>query len=51
MISFVEKGWQAIFEHNGLGSFDALWNLQADWFEPPNPVSYTHLTLPTTPHV
>ncbi|HEC06741.1 MAG TPA: lipopolysaccharide kinase [Thiolapillus brandeum] len=36
MNSFVEKGWQAIFEHNGLGSFDALWNLQADWFEPPN---------------
>ncbi len=36
MNEFIEDGWQAILEHNGLGSFEALWKLQADWFEPPN---------------
>ncbi|WP_457666805.1 lipopolysaccharide kinase InaA family protein [Thiolapillus sp.] len=36
MNNFTEKGWQRIFGHNGLGSFELLWNLQADWFEPPN---------------
>jgi len=28
--------WQTILRHNNLDSFDSLWNLQADWFEPPN---------------
>jgi tRNA A-37 threonylcarbamoyl transferase component Bud32 len=28
--------WQTILRHNNLDSFDALWDLQADWFEPPN---------------
>ncbi len=36
MNKFVEDGWQALLAHNGLGSFESLWNLQADWFEPPN---------------
>ncbi|WP_456413614.1 lipopolysaccharide kinase InaA family protein [Thiolapillus sp.] len=36
MNEFIEEGWRAILEHNELGSFEALWNLQADWFEAPN---------------
>lgn len=28
--------WQAILRHNNLDSFEGLWDLQADWFEPPN---------------
>jgi hypothetical protein len=28
--------WQAVLRHNKLDSFDALWNLEAGWFEPPN---------------
>ena len=29
-------GWQALFEQNGLRSFDDFWNVQAEWFEEPN---------------
>ncbi len=36
MRDFVAPGWQAIFDSNGLGGFEALWRLEADWFEPPN---------------
>ncbi len=28
--------WQALFEQNGLRSFDDFWNVQAEWFEEPN---------------
>lgn len=33
---FIAQGWGQIFAANGLGDFDSWWNLQADWFEPPN---------------
>ncbi|MCF6281752.1 MAG: lipopolysaccharide kinase InaA family protein [Candidatus Polarisedimenticolaceae bacterium] len=36
MNDFIGEGWQAILHHNNLDNFDALWELQADWFEPPN---------------
>lgn len=36
MINFSSTEWQALLEQNGLGSFEALWNLKADWFEEPN---------------
>ena len=28
--------WRAILRHNNLDSFESLWDLQVDWFEPPN---------------
>ncbi len=28
--------WREILRHNNLDSFDHLWSLDADWFEPPN---------------
>lgn len=36
MLDYLATGWSKILEHNGLGNFDALWNLKAEWFEPPN---------------
>ncbi|MGR9074494.1 MAG: lipopolysaccharide kinase InaA family protein [Gammaproteobacteria bacterium] len=33
---FMAPGWREILEYNGLGTFDALWQLQTDWFERPN---------------
>lgn len=36
MNDFINERWQAILAHNGLDGFDALWRLEADWFEPPN---------------
>lgn len=36
MIVFSSAEWQTLFEQNGLGSFKALWELQAKWFEAPN---------------
>jgi len=36
MNDFMAPGWREIFEQNGLGGFEALWDLEADWFEPPN---------------
>ncbi len=35
-MDFIGKGWQPILQQNGLDSFDALWNLDAEWFEEPN---------------
>jgi len=32
----VTERWRTILAHNGLAGFDALWDLDADWFEPPN---------------
>lgn len=28
--------WRQLLKHNNLDHFDGLWNLEADWFEPPN---------------
>jgi len=28
--------WQVILRHNKLDSFESLWDLQVEWFEPPN---------------
>lgn len=36
MKDYFPDQWRDILRHNKLDSFDALWNLQADWFEPPN---------------
>ena len=36
MQDYLAEGWSEILEHNGLAGFDALWALEADWFEPPN---------------
>ncbi len=36
MNDFWADGWKAILAHNDLDEFEALWNLPAEWFEPPN---------------
>ncbi len=36
MKEFSTPQWQEILRHNQLDGFDALWELKADWFEPPN---------------
>jgi hypothetical protein len=36
MDDFINEQWSAILAHNGLADFDAIWQFQADWFEPPN---------------
>ncbi|MCP3672126.1 MAG: hypothetical protein GY814_17190 [Gammaproteobacteria bacterium] len=36
MKEFSIPQWQEILRHNQLDGFDALWELKADWFEPPN---------------
>jgi hypothetical protein len=53
MKDFVAARWRAILSHNGLLSFDALWDLDAAWFEEPNRrrggwsgVARCELTLP-----
>lgn len=33
---FINERWRSILTHNGLSDFDALWKLEADWFEEPN---------------
>ncbi|MCF6356105.1 MAG: lipopolysaccharide kinase InaA family protein [Candidatus Polarisedimenticolaceae bacterium] len=35
-MDFINEGWQPILQQNGLDNFDALWNLDAEWFEEPN---------------
>jgi len=35
-MDFISEGWQPILQQSGLDSFDALWNLDAEWFEEPN---------------
>ena len=35
-MDFIDEGWQKILQQNGLDSFDALWDLDVEWFEPPN---------------
>lgn len=36
MKEYIGSGWESILQFNQLGSFDALWDLKADWFEEPN---------------
>ena len=36
MNEFVAGAWEEVLFAAGLGGFEALWDLEADWFEPPN---------------
>ena len=36
MDDFISEKWRKILAYNGLADFDALWNLEATWFEAPN---------------
>lgn len=36
MKDHLDERWLSILAHNGLTDFNALWNLEAEWFEPPN---------------
>ncbi len=36
MEDFINERWRPILAHNGLDNFDALWELEAAWFEEPN---------------
>lgn len=36
MNDFVNPAWQSVLTHNGLADFDALWGIDAGWFESPN---------------
>jgi len=36
MNEYTAPQWREILRNNELGDFDALWELRADWFEPPN---------------
>jgi hypothetical protein len=36
MANYVNESWRQVLDLNQLGNFDALWQLQAGWFEPPN---------------
>ena len=36
MKDFISDRWRPILAHNGLSAFDALWKLEAPWFEEPN---------------
>ena len=35
-MEYYGEGWQEILHHNGLDSFDTLWDLDVEWFEEPN---------------
>ncbi len=35
-MDFFGAGWREILQQNGLDSFDALWELDVEWFEAPN---------------
>ncbi len=36
MKDYVNERWRTILAHNGLCGFDALWQLNTEWFEAPN---------------
>ena len=36
MSDYINERWRAILAHNGLNDFEALWKLEAKWFEEPN---------------
>ena len=53
-LAYVE-GWHVVAEANRIFGYDA-WDrhtlsTRCVWSDSTNPVSYTHLTLPTTPYV
>ena len=35
-MNYVNDEWKEILDRNKLRSFDDIWQLEADWFEPPN---------------
>jgi len=35
-MDFIDKDWAVILKQNGLDTFEALWDLDVDWFEEPN---------------
>lgn len=36
MRAYIDSGLRELLGVNGLNNFDAIWDLDADWFEPPN---------------
>jgi hypothetical protein len=36
MQDYINESWRRILAYNGLSDFDALWKLEAQWFEEPN---------------
>lgn len=53
MEDYINNAWRDVLRHNGVGDFDALWNVDVGWFEPPNQrrggwsgVSRLELSLP-----
>lgn len=36
MEDYINEAWRPVLAANGLADFDALWRLEAGWFEPPN---------------
>ena len=36
MRTYINNDWASILSKNGFDSFDALWNVELDWFEEPN---------------
>lgn len=36
MKDYINERWRSILAHNGLSDFEALWKLEAKWFEEPN---------------
>lgn len=36
MDDFIAAGWDSVLNASGLGGFESLWALEAEWFEPPN---------------
>ena len=35
-MDFIGEGWHEVLRYNGLDSFDALWDMDVEWFEEPN---------------
>lgn len=57
MHTYIDESWRPILAYNGLSDFEALWRLEAEWFEPPNRrrggwsgVARCELTLPEGGH-
>lgn len=36
MEDYISEAWRPVLENNGIADFDALWQLEAGWFEAPN---------------
>ncbi|KAF0099597.1 MAG: Lipopolysaccharide kinase (Kdo/WaaP) family [bacterium] len=35
-VEWIDPHWKPVLQFNGLADFSSLWNLRAEWFEPPN---------------